>query len=424
MTPHFDGVLSDDRWQAISERRPAGFVYGVVTTGIVCRTTCPARPSRRNVRVFDDAAAAIAAGFRACLRCAPLAAPEREEAARVARLCAILDRWVTDEGGSARPRLLAMLAAASGLSRYTVQRLFVRTLGISPQDYLAARRMARMDAALVAAGSSGGTATATVTEAIYGAGFGASSRFYETGSARLGMTASARRKGGEGMDIHVQYVTTTLGRTLVAATDRGICALLFGEADGDAALLADLQKRFPKGRISTSETAFVAPWILAAVASVEEGEVAQEIPLDLRGTVFQERVWQALRKIPRGTTVTYSELAAFLAPPGPTAAGLPTRAVATACGANPIAVLVPFHRVVGKRGTGLRGYRWGLARKAQLLARETNGFSDPAETNGFSDPACRRAETIAIPRSGDCATIAGDEELGGAHEDAPPRRRG
>ncbi len=381
MTPYFDGVLTDDRWQAIAGRTPADFVYGVVTTGIVCRTTCPARPSRRNVRLFGDAAAAIAAGFRACLRCKPLSSPVREEASRIASLCAILDRWVADEGGSARPRLLAMLAAASGLSRYTVQRLFVRTLGISPQDYVAARRMERLGAALVPPGHSRGTANSTVTEAIYGAGFGASSRFYETGSARLGMTASSRKRGGEGMEIHVQYVTTSLGRTLVAATDRGICALLFGDPGDDGALLADLQKRFPKGRISTAETAFVAPWILAAVASVEEGEVAQELPLDLRGTVFQERVWQALRKIPRGTTVTYSELAASLAPPG-TAAGLPTRAVATACGANPIAVLVPCHRVVGKRGTGLRGYRWGLARKAQLLARE------------------------AIPRSGDGATVA------------------
>jgi|GEM_PF-68018 len=414
MTPQFDGVLSDDRWQAIAERRPAGFVYGVVTTGIVCRTTCPARPARKNVRVFHDAAAAMAAGFRACLRCKPLAAPAREEAARVAALCAILDRWVAEEAGTARPRLLGMLAEESGLSRYTVQRLFVRTLGISPQDYVAARRIERLNAALV----SGAT---DVTGAIYSAGFGASSRFYETGSDRLGMTATTRKRGGEGMEIHVQYVTTSLGRTLIAATHRGICALLFGDPDGDAALLADLQRRFPKAHVSTGETAFVAPWILAAVAAVEEGEVAQELPLDLRGTVFQERVWQALRAIPRGTTVTYSELAASCAAaPGNSAGarertGLLTRAVATACGANPIAVIVPCHRVVGKRGTGLRGYRWGLGRKAMLLSRETNAFSDPAS---------RRAETNAIPPSGECARIDGDEDLGGAGRHAPPRRRG
>ncbi len=342
------------RWAAVTARDAAAdgsFVYSVRTTGVFCRPSCPSRAARRgNVAFHADAAAARAAGFRPCLRCRPEGgAPAERRAALVARACRAVDAAL--EAAEDAPDLDA-LARDAGLSRFHFHRLFKAEAGVTPMSYAAARRAARTAAALGQA--------ATVTEAVYAGGFGSSGRFYAAAPARLGMTPSARRRGGPGETIRFAVGQCSLGAVLVAATGKGIAAITLGD-DPDA-LVRDLQDRFPAAVLVGGDPGFEAT-VAAVVGFVEAPRTGLDLPLDIRGTAFQERVWQVLRSIPAGTTLTYAQVAERLGTPKA------VRAVAGACAANAIAVAIPCHRVV-RTGGDLSGYRWGVARKRALLARE------------------------------------------------------
>lgn len=340
-----------ERWDAVRRRDRAmdgRFVYAVATTGVYCRPSCAARPARReNVSFFADPAAAARAGYRPCKRCRPDGPGRAEEqAAAIARACRLIE-------AAEAPPPLAELAEAVGLSRFHFHRLFKEATGLTPRGYAAARRAARLRDGLGAAGS--------VTEALYEAGFGSNGRFYEAAPAILGMRPTDWRDGGRDAEIRFALGQCALGAVLVAATAKGVCAISLGE--DPAALLDEFQARFPKARLIGGDPEFEA-LVARAVALVEApGAGGEALPLDIRGTAFQQRVWQALREIPAGTTTTYTELARRL--------GLPqaVRAVARACASNAIAVAIPCHRVVRQDG-GLAGYRWGLARKQALIARE------------------------------------------------------
>lgn len=345
-TPEIDAR----RWAAVAARDPAAdgsFVYSVRTTGVFCRPSCPSRPARReNVRFHADAAAARAAGFRPCLRCRPEGeASSERQAGLVRRACR------TIEAAEVEPDLNA-LARGAGLSRFHFHRLFKAELGVTPKAYAAAQRAARTAAALVEA--------PTVTAALYDGGFGSSGSFYAGTAARLGMTPSVRRRGGPGECIRFALGQCSLGAILVAATERGIAAITLG--DDPEALLRDLQDRFPAADLVGGDADFEAV-VARVVGFVEAPRQGLDLPLDIRGTAFQERVWQVLRSIPAGETLTYAEVAERL---GDRKA---VRAVAGACAANAIAVAIPCHRVV-RTGGGLSGYRWGVERKRALLERE------------------------------------------------------
>ncbi|GJE02621.1 bifunctional DNA-binding transcriptional regulator/O6-methylguanine-DNA methyltransferase Ada [Methylobacterium isbiliense] len=339
------------RWAALARRdaRADGrFVYSVRTTGVYCRPSCPARAAKpEHVAFHPTCADAEAAGFRPCRRCRPnepgLAARQAEA---VARACRLIEAAET-------PPALDALARAAGMSLYHFHRVFRRITGVTPRAYAGARRAARLAAGLQEAG--------TVTEAIFEAGFNASSRFYASASARLGMTPTAYRRGGAGARIRFALGQCSLGAILVAATEAGVCAILLG--DDPEALLRDLQDRFPRAELSGGEPDFDAT-VARVVGLVEAPHRARlDLPLDINGTAFQQRVWQALRAIPPGRTATYTEIARAIGEPKA------VRAVAQACGANPLAVAIPCHRVVRHDGA-LSGYRWGVARKRALLARE------------------------------------------------------
>jgi len=341
----------DDKWNAVLRRDPAAdgqFVYAVKSTGVYCRPSCASRIKRReNVGFHATPAEAEAAGFRPCKRCRPSEAPRAaREAALVARACRLIEE-------AAQPPALDALATALGMSPFHFHRLFKSVTGLTPKAYAAGKRAAQMQRALRAAGS--------VTEAVYEAGFNATSRFYAETDARLGMTPGAFRAGGAGSDIRFAVGASSLGAILVAATERGICAILMG--DDAETLTRDLQDRFPKAQLIGGDAEFET-WVAQVVGFVEAPRQGLDLPLDLKGTVFQRRVWQALRRIPPGRTASYAQIAEAL--------GMPraTRAVAGACAANPVAVAIPCHRVVRKDG-GLSGYRWGVARKRALLARES-----------------------------------------------------
>lgn len=346
---------ADAAWAAV-EARDAGmdgrFVYAVTSTGIYCRPSCPSRrPRRDRVAFFAAPEEAEAAGFRPCRRCRPRSAGPTE-AARTVRLVrehldAHLDETVT----------LEELGREIGLSPWHLQRTFKRQTGMSPKDYVQARRAERLKARLQEG--------ETVTTATYEAGYGASSRLYEQAGRRLGMTPGTYRRGGEGLDIRYTVVDSPLGRLLVAATPRGVCAVTLG--DDDRALEAALRDEYPKARLEKAEGSAgddFASWVEAVVASLDGGPL--DLPLDLQGTAFQQRVWRALQEIPRGETRTYSEIAARLGHPSA------ARAVAQACASNRVALAVPCHRVVRADGDS-GGYRWGADRKRRILARESGG---------------------------------------------------
>lgn len=343
-------TLADPRWARVLARDRAAdqaFVYSVDSTGVYCRPSCGARPARpENVRFHATPADARQAGFRACLRCRPDEGGADARRARwVARACRLIEQ--ADE-----PPTLAALARALGLSASHAQRGFKAATGLSPREYAAALRAGRMRAQLA-----GG---ASVTEAIHAAGYSSSSRFYERSDDLLGMTASRYRAGGERMRIAYACAPCSLGVVLAARGERGICAILIG--DDEASLATDLRRRFPKADLAAASPDFNDA-MTRVVAMIEAPRAGLDLPLDVRGTAFQQRVWQALRAIPAGQTVSYAELAARIGAPGA------TRAVAGACAANPLAVAIPCHRVV--RGDGsLSGYRWGPSRKRALLARE------------------------------------------------------
>ena len=340
----------EERWEAVTSREASAdgsFVYAVATTGVYCRPSCSARPARReNVSFHRTAAAAEAAGFRACKRCRPDGRSPREmRAEAVARACRLIDE--AEEAPS-----LDDLAAAAGVSRFYFHRVFKEIVGVTPKAYAAARRRARVQNALREAPN--------VTAAIYEAGYNASSRFYDNVEAKLGMTPSAYRKGGQDSVLRFAVGKCSLGSILVAATDKGVCAIQLGD-DPDA-LVRDLQDRFPKARLIGADPDF-EQLVGRVIGFVEAPAQGLELPLDVRGTAFQQRVWQALREIPAGSTASYAEIARRI--------GQPTavRAVAQACASNAIAVAIPCHRVVRNDGA-LSGYRWGVERKRALLEME------------------------------------------------------
>ena len=342
----------DERWDAVQRRAPDAdgvFYYSVRSTGVYCRPSCAARPAlRRNVAFHDSCAQAEAAGFRPCLRCQPHLPPLAErQAALVAQACRLID-------ASEEALQLDALAASAGLSRFHFHRVFKAHTGITPRAYAAARRAERLKAGL--------QHDASVTETLYAAGFGSSSRLYEASTGLLGMTPGAWRRGGQGAVIRFALADCSLGAVLVASTDQGICAILLD--DDPAVLLRDLQDRFPRAELLGADSSYEAT-VARVIALVEAPGLGLDLPLDVRGTAFQQRVWQALREVPAGSTVSYAELARRIgAPQG-------ARAVAGACAANALAIAIPCHRVVRNDGV-LSGYRWGVERKQALLDREAD----------------------------------------------------
>jgi AraC family transcriptional regulator of adaptative response/methylated-DNA-[protein]-cysteine methyltransferase len=340
----------DPRWAAVVSRdrsADGAFYYSVSTTGVYCRPSCAARRANpKNVRFHPTIADAEAAGFRPCMRCKPDQPSLAEQyATKVAETCRSIER-------AEETPTLAKLAEAAGLSTYHFHRVFKAVTGLTPKSYTMARRAERVRDQLLSSKS--------VTEAIYDAGFNSNSRFYETSDAMLGMTPTAWRAGGADADIRFAVGECSLGSILVAKSGKGICAILLGD-DPDA-LLRDLQDRFPRAKLIGGDTEF-EELVAKVVGFVEAPRIGLDLPLDVRGTAFQQRVWQALRKIPPGSTASYTQVAQRIGAPQS------VRAVAAACAANVLAVAIPCHRVVRNDGA-LSDYRWGIDRKRALLERE------------------------------------------------------
>ena len=351
-THSIDRLSDAQLWEQVLTRRPdAGFLYAVSTMGVYCRPSCPSpRPLQKNVRFFRTAAEAERAGFRACKRCDP-----KGERARIAQEV-VRDACGFIEASEAIPSLEA-LAARSGYSRFHFLRMFRDHTGLTPRSYAEGVRARRLSASL-----SGG---ARVVDAVAGAGYGSESRVYEKTGPLLGMTPGAVRRGGEGETIRTAFADCPFGRLLVGATDRGVCFI--GFAEPDEALMGDLRRRFPRARVVTDDAA-LAGTVRAVLDFLAEPKQALDLPLDLRGTAFQQRVWRALTSIPPGQTRTYAELADMIGNPRA------VRAVARSCATNPVSLAVPCHRVVGSDGN-LTGYRWGVPRKRALLERESQATS-------------------------------------------------
>ncbi len=348
--PVLTSTTDEARWAAVvarDARADGSFVYSVRTTGVYCRPSCAAKLARReNVQFHASCEEAERAGFRPCKRCRPNEAglAERQGAA-VERACRLIAR--SEEMPS-----LDRLAAAAGTSRFHFHRMFKAVTGVTPKAYAARLRSERMRQELGRAD--------TVTQAIYGAGFNSNGRFYASAPQVLGMTPTDYRAGGRGQSIRFAVGECSLGSILVAATEKGICAIFLG--DDPEKLVQDLQDRFREASLIGGDAEFES-LVARAVGLVEAPGLGHDLPLDIRGTAFQERVWQALRDIPAGRTATYTEIAQRIGAPRA------VRAVAQACGANPVAVAIPCHRVVRTDGN-LSGYRWGVERKRKLLARE------------------------------------------------------
>jgi AraC family transcriptional regulator of adaptative response/methylated-DNA-[protein]-cysteine methyltransferase len=338
-------------WQAVIERNArwdGTFVFAVRSTGIYCRPSCPARrPGRRHVRFFAQPAEAERAGFRPCRRCRPeQSSPGDSRADLIRRVCQLIARHREE------PLTLPALAAHVGSSPFHLQRVFKRGMGITPRQYADALRLAGVKRRL--------REGQDVTTALYAAGYGSSSRLYERAPAHLGMTPATYRRGGRGMKIAYSIVQSPLGRLLVGATARGLCAVSFGDRDGT--LEAALRQEYPHAEIARNDSAF-RPWIKSLLRHLRGHQTRLDLPLDIEATAFQRRVWEELQHIPYGRTRTYSQVARAI--------GQPTavRAVARACATNPVSVVVPCHRVIRSDGS-LGGYRWGLERKQALLAKE------------------------------------------------------
>jgi AraC family transcriptional regulator, regulatory protein of adaptative response / methylated-DNA-[protein]-cysteine methyltransferase len=350
-------IEQDPRWTRILARDKTAdgqFWYSVVTTGVYCRPSCPSRTCNpRNVTLHDTLAEARATGFRPCRRCRPdeTAASAAQQA--VARACRLI------EAAEDAPSLNA-LAASVGVSPSHFHRTFKAMTGVTPRAYADARRATRLRDGL--------GASRTVTEAIFEAGFNSSGRFYEQSDQILGMTPTRYRAGGEREEIRFAVGPCSLGAILVASSARGVAAILIGNDPGT--LLRDLQDRFPKAHLIGGDAAYEA-LVARVVGFVEAPRLGLDLPLDVRGTAFQQRVWQALRAIPPGETASYAEIARRIGAPGS------ARAVAGACAANRLAVAIPCHRVVRTDGD-LSGYRWGIARKRSLLEREAASHQGPA----------------------------------------------
>ncbi|ODA96077.1 6-O-methylguanine DNA methyltransferase [Mesorhizobium sp. SEMIA 3007] len=360
-------VTDDPRWARIVARDKSAdgqFWYSVATTGVYCRPSCPSRRANPvNVQLHDTLARAKATGFRACRRCSPDGPSlEAGNAAMVADACRRIEQ--SEEEPS-----LAELADAAGRSAGYFHRVFKAITGLTPKDYAAAHRAAR-----VRQGLEDG---ASVTVAIYDAGFNSSGRFYEKSTGMLGMTPTRYRAGGANEDIRFAVGETSLGAILVASSRKGVASMLLGD-DPDT-LVRDLQDRFPKARLIGGDQDYEA-LVARVVGFVEAPQLGLDLPLDVRGTAFQQRVWQALQDIPVGNTVSYAEIAERIGAPKA------TRAIAAACAANAHAVAIPCHRVIRKDGA-LSGYAWGAERKRALLDREAHGSAKAADRAYWSSRA-------------------------------------
>lgn len=342
----------DQRWQAVEARDSAAighFVYAVRTTGIYCHPGCTSRLAKRsNVTFYDTPDAAEAAGYRACKRCfATSKASATRHSQLVTRACRLIE--ASDPAPS-----LDQLSAQLAVSPFHLHRLFKAETGVTPKAYATAFRARRLRAHLE-------DGQRSVTDAIYDAGYNSNSRFYESADQRLGMRPRQYRAGGAGATIHFALGQCSLGAILVAQSEKGICAILLG--DDPEALLHDLQDQFPKAQLIGGDSAYER-LVAEVIGFVEAPALGLSLPLDVQGTAFQERVWQALREVPAGSRVSYTDIAERIGAPKA------VRAVAMACAANHIAVAIPCHRVVRRDGD-ISGYRWGVERKQQLLKRET-----------------------------------------------------
>jgi AraC family transcriptional regulator, regulatory protein of adaptative response / methylated-DNA-[protein]-cysteine methyltransferase len=338
------------RWQAVLDRdrsHDGAFVFAVSSTGVFCRPSCPSkRPRRENVSFFPDALQAEQSGYRACLRCRPKAIDGNPQSALVRAMCRYIEQHIEDS------LTLNLLAKEFRLSPFHLQRTFKSVLGVSPKAYIDAVRLRQVKHNLQAGHD--------VTTALYAAGYGSSSRLYERTATQLGMTPEKYRRGAIAAVVRYTIATSPLGRMLIAATDKGICSIQF--ADNDAQLQQGLMREFPFATRRRDDAA-MAEWRANLTRLLEGRETNPSLPLDIRATAFQRRVWEALQKIPRGETRSYSAVAKKI--------GMPTasRAVARACATNRIAIAIPCHRVVRQDGD-LGGYRWGIERKEQLLSME------------------------------------------------------
>ncbi|MEO8250459.1 MAG: bifunctional DNA-binding transcriptional regulator/O6-methylguanine-DNA methyltransferase Ada [Burkholderiales bacterium] len=343
-------TVADPRYAALVARDPAAdgtFFVSIRSTGVYCRPSCASRPARpENIAFHETAAGAERAGFRPCKRCKPDQPPLAVlHAAAIADLCHFIE-------AAEQPPALAQLAERAGMSPHHLHRTFKAVTGLTPKGYATAQRAKKVRSELASAES--------VTDAIYGAGYGSNSRFYEQSNALLGMTPKRFRAGGADAQIRFAIGQCSLGAILVAQSDRGICAILLG--DDPQALVHELQDRFAKAQLIGGDGDFEQT-VAQVVGFVEAPRLGLDLPLDVRGTAFQQRVWQALQRIPAGQTASYTEIAQRIGAPKA------VRAVAGACAANAVAVAVPCHRVVRSDG-GLSGYRWGVERKRALLDRE------------------------------------------------------
>jgi AraC family transcriptional regulator of adaptative response/methylated-DNA-[protein]-cysteine methyltransferase len=343
-------TMLDPRWASVAardKRTDGDFYYSVKTTGVYCRPSCGARLARpENVRFHKTTEDAEKAGFRPCKRCRPSGLSlDEKNSVKIAKACRMIE-------ASEEPIPLDKLSKAAGMSPYHFHRTFKTATGLTPADYAKAHRSERVRKTL-----SGGR---SVTDAIYDAGYNSSSQFYETSNEVLGMTPTAFQGGGANTTIHFAIGESSLGPILVAKSDRGVCAVLIGDDPAD--LVNDLQDRFPKANLVGDESGY-EEMVAKVVGLIEAPSAGLDLPLDIRGTAFQQRVWNALQQIPVGSTASYADIAKQI--------GLPksVRAVAQACAANSIAVAIPCHRVVKSDGK-LSGYRWGVERKRTLLERE------------------------------------------------------
>ena len=374
-TPAID---DDERWAVVLARDAAhdgAFVGAVLSTGIYCRPSCPARrPARERVVFFDTPGQAEAAGFRACKRCDPRA-EKPDRAQLVKEICEFLD------GDNDGQITLAALAWRFGVSRYHLQRTFKRAMRVSPHQYAAARRVERLKDGL--------RHGSDVTGALYDAGYGSSSRLYETAGATLGMTPAAYRRRGSGMNIRYTIVDSQLGRLLVGATERGVCSVKMGDRDEDLETI--LRKEYPAAQIeraNAAEPGELSSWVSLLVQHVATGEPSLDLPLDIRVTAFQGQVYQALRAIANGQTRSYGEIAKDIGRPKA------VRAVANACADNPVALTVPCHRVI--RGNGdLGGYGGGVHRKRELLDREAHAVLREPQGERKNEPVGDASRTSA-----------------------------
>lgn len=352
-----NSTLSNDQlWQAVVAKDASfdgQFVFAVSSTGVYCRPSCPSRRAHRErVRFFDLPEAAEQAGFRACLRCQPQRARVLDpQVELVQRVCQLLN------SNDSETLKLGALASHAGVSLFHLQRTFKRVMGISPRQYVAARKFGNFKA-LVRKGES-------VTSSLYESGFNSSSRLYEYASEELGMTPATYSRGGRGVNINYTLVASTMGRLLVAVTERGVCAVRMG--DYDAEMEKDLREEFPHADITRDDSA-LRDTVKKILNHLDRNDSRLDLPLDIRATAFQRQVWEKLRAIPYGETVSYGDVAKALGKPGA------VRAVGRACATNPVALVIPCHRVV-REDQSLGGYRWGLERKKRLLERERQNRS-------------------------------------------------